>query len=61
MTATGKSNASKVREIIESGGRYIVCDNAKSAGVLLSRVQFILKHFFSKYERFLPDGYIPIY
>ena len=25
MTTLSKSNASKVREIIESGGRYIVC------------------------------------
>ena len=58
VTATGKTNASKVREIIESGGRYIYCGNVKTVGILLTRVHFIL---FSKYERFLPDGYIPIY
>ena len=35
----------KSKEIIESGDRYIVCDIAKTVGILLSRVHFILTRF----------------
>ena len=43
-TATGKPNVSKVREILESDGRYIDRGIAKAVGISLSRVHFILKH-----------------
>ena len=65
VTATGKTNISKVREIIENDGRYTICDIAKAVGILLSRVHFILKPSWKvrksvvgKYGKFLPDGFL---
>ncbi|XP_062582211.1 histone-lysine N-methyltransferase SETMAR-like [Saccostrea cucullata] len=43
VTVSGKRNVSKVKEIIESDGRYTVRDIAKAVGISLSRVHFILK------------------
>ena len=43
VTATGKTNVSKVREIIETDVRYMIHDIAKAVGISLSRVHFILK------------------
>ena len=43
VTATGKNNVSKVREIIESDDSYIVLDITKADGISLSSVHFILK------------------
>lgn len=39
----GKVNVLKVREIIESDGRYMICDIVKVVGILLLWVYFILK------------------
>ncbi|XP_062593106.1 histone-lysine N-methyltransferase SETMAR-like [Saccostrea cucullata] len=41
VTVSGKTNVSKVKEIIESDGRYTIRDIAKAVGI--SRVHFILK------------------
>ena len=51
VTATGKNNVSKVREIIESdgrypGGRYTIHNIAKVIDISLSRVHFILECIF---------------
>lgn len=43
VTVSGKTNVSKVKEIIESDGRYTIRDIAKAVGISLSRVHFILK------------------
>ena len=43
VTVTGKANVTKVREIIESDGRYTIRDIAKAVGILLSLVHFIVK------------------
>ena len=43
VTATGKINVSKVREIIENDGRYTIRAISKPVGISLSRVHFILK------------------
>ena len=41
VTATDKNNVSKVRETIESDGRYTVSDIANAVGVSLVSVHFI--------------------
>ena len=43
VTATGKTNVSNVREIIENDGRYMIHDIAKAVGISLLRVYLILK------------------
>ena len=43
VTATCKTNISKVREIIESDGRYMIREMAITIGISLSRVHIILK------------------
>ena len=46
VTATGKTNVSNVREIIENDGRYTIRDIVKAVGISLSSLHFILKRFF---------------
>ena len=43
VNATGKANVSKVKEIIESDGRYTIRDIAKAICISLSLAQFIQK------------------
>lgn len=43
VTATGKSNVSKVRDMIETDGRHTIRDIARAVGISLSRTHFILK------------------
>lgn len=42
ITVTDKANVSKVREIMESNGRYMINDTEKAVGISLSPVHFIL-------------------
>lgn len=43
VTVTGKANVSRVGEMIESIGRYTICDIGKAIGISLSQVHFMLK------------------
>ena len=43
VTVAGKTNVSKVKEIIERDGRYTIWEIAKAVGISLSRVHFVLK------------------
>lgn len=42
VIVTDNANVSKVREMIESEGRYTICDTAKPVGISLSWMLFIL-------------------
>ena len=52
VTVIGKTNISKVREIIESDSRYTIRDIAKVVGISLSRVHFILKRILKVWKIF---------
>lgn len=59
VIVTGKANVSKVRENIESDGRYTIRIIAIAVGISLSRVYFILKHILStKYFYHMDTIYI---
>lgn len=53
VTVTCKTNVSKVREIIETDGRYIIRNIAKGVGISLSQMHLILK------RRKIPVEWIP--
>jgi hypothetical protein len=40
VTVAGKANVSKVKEMIESNDKYLICYTAKAIGILLLQLHF---------------------